>query len=363
MISALDEARDPMGRFQVSAAGRVLTVNATALGWLGYTKDELVGRPFHAALGGGGQFFFQSQILPMLALKGNLEEIYLRVKDKRGVTIPVLANAAAVDGPEGIITFAFLRIPQRGRLEDELVQAKRQAEQASDAKTKFLGMMSHELRTPLQTISLINQALLEGAYGELTPEQKEGVKSSEDSTTAVALLIDDILNFSRMQGGQVAVTVETLPVERALVRAEVAIRHRFNHARVSCVRGAVEADLSARYDANRLQQILLNLLGNALKFTPAGGSVTLSARREEKMAAIEVTDTGCGIAPDQFQKIFEPFVQLRATIQSSDKPGVGLGLAICKEFATAMGGSIGVASMVGVGSTFTVRVPLGSPGS
>jgi PAS domain S-box-containing protein len=134
MIPALDEARDPMGRFQVAAAGRVLAVNATALGWLGYTKDELVGRPFHAALGGGGQFFFQSQILPMLALKGNLEEIYLRMKDKRGVTIPVLANAAAGDGPDGIITFAFLRIPQRGRLEDELVQAKRRRSRPATRK-------------------------------------------------------------------------------------------------------------------------------------------------------------------------------------------------------------------------------------
>jgi signal transduction histidine kinase len=125
------------------------------------------------------------------------------------------------------------------------------------------------------------------------------------------------------------------------------------------VRTPVESGLMVRYDANRLQQILLNLINNALKFTPRGGSVTLSVHREKDAAAFEVTDTGCGIPPEQLQRVFEPFVQLHTTIESADKPGVGLGLAICQELAFAMGGRISVRSSVGLGSTFSVMLPLG----
>jgi signal transduction histidine kinase len=353
----------PIGSFTLAEDARVLTVNATAVRWLGYTESEIVGRPFHFLLDKGGQFFLRSQVLPMLKLKGSLEEVYLRMRDKAGASVPILANAAYLERGPSLIALAFLRIPQRGVLEDELLRAKKLAEQASDAKTKFLGMMSHELRTPLQAISLINQALLDGAYGDLTAEQTEIIGNSEGSAHSVAVLIEDILNFSRMDGGDVKITVEILPVERAMERAEVAIRHRFKNAGVTCVRQPIQSELVARYDANRLQQILLNLLSNAVKFTPRGGSVTLSARRDGTMVAIDVTDTGCGIPPEQLQRVFEPFVQLHTTIQSGETPGVGLGLSICQGFATAMGGSISVRSAVGLGSTFTVHLQLAQEGS
>jgi PAS domain S-box-containing protein len=358
MSQTPDEPGIPCGSFTLAEDGRVLAVNATTLRWLGYSEAELVGRPFHAVLDKGGQFFLRSQILPMLKFKRSLEEIYLRLREKEGSTVPVLANASYLEPHSSTIALAFVRIPQRGHLEDELLRAKKLAEQASDAKTKFLGMMSHELRTPLQAISLINQTLLEGVYGELNAEQKEIIGHSEDSTHSVTVLIEDILNFSRMQGGDVKVAVEALPVERALERAEIAIRHRFKAAGIDAVRQSIEGELIAKYDANRLQQILLNLLSNALKFTPRGGLVTLSARLDQEMAAIDVTDTGCGIPPDQLQRVFEPFVQLHTTVQSTEKPGVGLGLSICQGFATAMGGNISVRSTIGIGSTFTVRLPL-----
>ncbi len=359
MIPPPDRAPTLIGSFQLATDGQVLNANETAAQWLGFARAEFINRPFHSLLGSGGQFFWQSQIVPMLRLKGCLEEVYLRMREKVGATIPVLGNVALIsDAARSFIEFSFIRIPQRGHLEDELLRAKKMAEQASDAKTKFLGMMSHELRTPLQAISLFNQALLENAYGELTAEIKEAVQSSQDCATSVTALIDDILNYSRMEGGTVQVTTENLPAEAALERAEVSIRHRFQQAGLNCVRTPVESGLMACYDANRLQQILLNLINNALKFTPRGGSVTLSAHREQEAAAFEVTDTGCGIPPEQLQRVFEPFVQLSTTIESSDKPGVGLGLAICQELAVAMGGRIAVRSTVGVGSTFSVLLPL-----
>ncbi|MEO6245152.1 MAG: PAS domain-containing protein, partial [Opitutaceae bacterium] len=134
-------AESLVGCFILTNDGWILSANATVQRWLGYTPEEMVGRPVHAFLGGGGQFFLQSQILPMLTLKGSLEEIYLRMTLKAGGTVAVLANFVHFTGENpASMALSFLRIPQRGRLEDELLQARKLAEQASDAKTKFLGM-------------------------------------------------------------------------------------------------------------------------------------------------------------------------------------------------------------------------------
>jgi signal transduction histidine kinase len=350
-----EEKSSVCGCFTLSGDGHVLEVNRTASDWLGFQSAEMVGRPFHTFLGSGGQFFFQSQIVPMVMLKGNLEEVYLRMRLKAGGTMPVLANVGRFLRADGTtLAFEFMRIQQRGRLEDELLLAKKQAEQANDAKTKFLGMMSHELRTPLGVISLNNQLLLAGECGEMTAAQKEAVETSEGAVISVASLIDDILNFAQMRGGPVQVNLARLPVRNALDKAVVSLRHRFELAGLTCVVHHSDPPLVGKYDANRLQQILLNLLTNALKFTPRGGVVTLRDRADGDLFAIDVTDTGWGIPPEHLQRVFEPFVQLNSAIESSEKPGVGLGLAICRDLAVAMGGRITVQSTMGSGSTFSV---------
>lgn len=354
-------AESLVGCFTLTKEGWILSANATVRRWLGYAPEEMVGRPVHTFLGSGGQFFLQSQILPMLTLKGSLEEIYLRMTLKAGGTVTVLANFAYFSAANpASIALSFLRIPQRGRLEDELLQARKLAEQASDAKTKFLGMMSHELRTPLGAISLNLQMLLDGMCGKLTFEQHEVITASEREVGAVASLIDDILAFAQMRGGTVSVALVDLPVRSAVERAAVSLRHRFQQAGLTFVECSADPPLLGRYDANRLQQIVLNLLNNALKFTPRGGTISLGDRRDGDAFVIDVSDTGCGIPAEQLQRVFEPFVQLHTVVESGEKPGVGLGLAICRDLAFAMGGTIRVQSTVGVGSTFSVALPLAS---
>lgn len=340
--------------------GLILRINQTVIRWLEYSEDELNGRSIHVLLGTGGQFFWQSQILPMLKLKGVLEEVYLRVKVKSGATVPVLANLGhvSVEGTNRI-ELSFFRITQRSQLEDELLRAKKMAEQANDAKTKFLGMMSHELRTPLQLISLNNQLLLEETANGLTRDQVETVESSQEALNSVVVLIDDILNYARMQGGPVPVTIENVEVEHALKRAEISIHHRLAENGLGFQRECQPVQMVVRADPNRLQQILINLLNNAIKFTPRGGTITLTGKQSNEKVVLAVSDTGCGISPDQFQRVFEPFVQLRSSIESNDKPGVGLGLAICRDLANAMGGQMDVQSTLGKGSVFSVVLPLG----
>ena len=339
----------------------LVDVNPTANRWLGYPAGELIGQSLHALLGSGGQFFLQSQILPMLKLKGDLEEVYLRMKHQSGALVPVLANIGYLptDGPAKI-ELSFVRIIQRGRLEDELLWAKKLAEQASDAKTKFLGMMSHELRTPLQLISLNSQIILEGALGPVTAEQKERLDSSQEALNSVVVIIDDILNFAQMQAGRIQVNIDAVAVEQAVKRAEISIRHRIQTAGLEFHTESA-AGLITRADPHRLQQILVNLLNNAIKFTARGGAISLLAKSEGEMIVFSVTDTGCGIPADQLQQVFEPFVQLSSTIESTDKAGVGLGLAICRDLALAMSGRMEVSSVVGQGSTFSVVLPALGP--
>ena len=338
----------------------ILRANRVAARWLGYAAEELAGRPLHAVLGAGGQLFLQSQILPTLKFQGNMEEVYLRMRGKSDESVPVLANfeRSAIDGEPPRIVLSFLRIRQRGHLEDELVRAKKLAEQASDAKTKFLGMMSHELRTPLQFISLTNQLLASGDYGEMNEEQRAAVAACAAETAAVVTLIDDILDFAKMQGGPVQVSLGDIPVQQAFARVEASARHRFEEAGLQLGRSGDAEDWCVRGDSHRLQQVLLNFINNALKFTPRGGTVTLSARRDGAFGSLAVTDTGGGIPADQVHRIFEPFVQLQTSINSKDKKGVGLGLAICSDLARAMGGRLRVESTVGRGSTFSIELPL-----
>jgi PAS domain S-box-containing protein len=280
MTSGAERSGSLVGCIVFAEDSLILSINSTALRWLSYAAEEVSGKSIHFLLAGGGQFFLQSQILPMLRLKGNLEEVYLRLRLKSGDTVPVLANFGriSVDGVKRI-ELSFLRIVQRGRLEDELLQAKKLAEQANDAKTKFLGMMSHELRTPLQLISLNNQILLEEALGPLTADQVETLQSSEEATRSVVVIIDDILNFAQMQGGPVQVSLENVAIERALNRAETSIRHRLVENGLEFRRECEPGAIAVRADPNRLQQILVNLLNNAIKFTPRGGTITLSGRR------------------------------------------------------------------------------------
>lgn len=338
----------------------VRRVNATAARWLGRERDELIGRRIDGLLEAGGWLYVQSQLLPTLKLQGWLEEIYLNFREKNGTRMPMLVNAARVEREGRTFNeFAFLRMRQRARMEQEFVEARKLAEQASEAKSKFLAMMSHELRTPLQTISLSTELLLSGELGELNEIQRANLLPAESATATLVELIDDILNFARMQGGTVEISNAVVAAADALARAEMLVRERFVQAGIQYERQCPDGNIALLCDPRRLQQILLNLLNNTLKFTPANGRVSTVCRRLEDRGVIQISDTGPGIPENQFQRIFEPFVQLPTSrLQTRQKSGLGLGLAICRELAHAMGGDLTVQSTLGEGSTFTLALPL-----
>jgi two-component system, cell cycle sensor histidine kinase PleC len=246
-------------------------------------------------------------------------------------------------------------ISESKRREAELRRAKEEAETANRTKTEFLANMSHELRTPLNAIIGFSEVLRLGVAGDLSPKQAEYVRDIHNSGLHLLDLINDVLDISRIDVGEIA--LRDAPVR--LGETAEACRQLL-HGRA--VQGGVELEIACpddiplvRGDPVRLKQILLNLLSNAIKFTPAGGRVTLTASHAADVT-ITVADTGIGMAPEDIPIALEPFRQLDGSL-SRRQEGAGLGLPLAKRLAELHGGSLEITSTPGRGTQVVVRLP------
>jgi signal transduction histidine kinase len=217
--------------------------------------------------------------------------------------------------------------------------------------------MSHELRTPLNAIIGFSQVLQQRLFGELNPKQSEYVNDIRSSGDHLLSLINDVLDLSKVEAGQVELEIAPVSLREALERGAVMVRER---ATRGGVRLSLELDPTVdliQGDERRLRQIVFNLLSNAVKFTPEGGSVTVGSERAGGEVRVSVADTGIGIAKEDQQRIFDEFQQTEAGARQRE--GTGLGLALSKVLVELHGGRIWVESEVGRGSTFVFTLPLG----
>jgi signal transduction histidine kinase len=235
--------------------------------------------------------------------------------------------------------------------------ARGAAEEANAAKSQFLRTVSHELRTPLQATIGFSALMAEGVAGPVTPAQQDYLRRIRAGGDHLLVLINDLLGFARLEAGQVAIRPAAVPVAGALDAAAALFVGAAAAKGVAFVRLPVDAGLRAWADADRLTQVLGNLLTNAVKFTDAGGRVELGAASDGGLVRVWVRDTGRGIAPDEVERVFDPFVQVDRELTAAPQQGVGLGLAIARDLARRMGGDVAVTSVPGAGSEFTVRVP------
>ncbi|MEO8909250.1 MAG: ATP-binding protein [Gemmatimonadaceae bacterium] len=236
------------------------------------------------------------------------------------------------------------------------VQAQQVAEEANAAKSQFLAFMSHELRTPLNAIAGYVDLILAGVHGPVTNAQREALDRVKRSQRALLGLINNVLNFVRLDAGHVDLTILEVPAVDILRDVEPMVVPQLEAKGIE-YDFACDNGVRVRADPEKAQQILLNLLSNAIKFTNAKGSITVSCRANEDMVDFEVRDTGSGIASHKQAAIFEPFVQLDRTLRSGHE-GIGLGLAISRELAVQMKGTLTVESEFGRGSTFVLSLPL-----
>jgi signal transduction histidine kinase/CheY-like chemotaxis protein len=249
------------------------------------------------------------------------------------------------------------------QLQDAVTRANQMthtAEQANLAKSEFLANMSHELRTPLHVILALSEALLEQFRGPLNERQQASLRNIESSGRHLLDLINDVLDLAKVEAGRLDIILETISVPE-ICQASLAFVHEMAAGKnLQLSFNSEQHRLSMLADPKRLRQILVNLLTNAVKFTPTGGSVSLNVYTLSDQNAIcfTVIDTGIGMALDEIKRLFQPFIQLDSSL-SRHHEGTGLGLVLVQRLTEAHGGSIEVESEPGKGSRFTINLPIG----
>jgi signal transduction histidine kinase len=235
-------------------------------------------------------------------------------------------------------------------------KARALAESASRAKSDFLAVMSHELRTPLNAIAGYTELLLLGLRGPLTEAQRRDLERIRANEQHLLGLIGAVLDLSRIESGRVAYELETVVVDPFLRELDALVVPQAHAKSLALEYTGSRPDLRVVADREKLRQIMLNLISNAIRHTPAGGRVTLAAEANgDNSVTLSVRDTGEGIPSEARERIFEPFVQLDRSLTQS-REGVGLGLAISRDLARGMGGDLTVESEPRMGSTFLLKL-------
>jgi len=248
---------------------------------------------------------------------------------------------------------------QNVRLFREIEEKSRQLEVANKHKSEFLANMSHELRTPLNAIIGFSEVLQEKLFGDVNEKQEDYLRDIHSSGKHLLGLINDILDLSKVEAGRMELDLTTFDVGAALANAMTLVRERAQRHNISLGKTVDPALGEITADERKVKQILVNLLTNAVKFTPDGGSVDVMAHREAEAIVIAVRDTGIGIAPEDHEAVFEEFRQV-GRHYTNKQEGTGLGLTLTRRFVELHGGRIRVDSELGKGATFTFTIPIKS---
>ena len=351
---------------EIDQNGNTIFANEAVRAILGFGADEIVGQPWSSLVSEGDRA--SARELAATVRRGDVTSFELPLRSQSGDVRCVLFNTAnryADDGELQMVVAFGIDITERKRAEESARKlaaaevARSEAEAANKAKTDFLAVMSHELRTPLNAIGGYTELIEMGLRGPVTEAQSEDLAKIKRSQRHLLGLINDIMNFARLETGHVSISVkdmvvnETLAVLDALTEPQVAAKG------IAYVKARCEPGLTAWADEEKTRQILINLVSNAIKFTPHGGTITISCDADESTVRFQVRDTGRGIAPEKLEMIFEPFVQVNK--QFTRDEGVGLGLAISRDLARMMRGELTAESEFGAGSVFTLTLPRSDP--
>jgi PAS domain S-box-containing protein len=339
----LESAPDAMAIFD--GAGRIVLVNSQVEKLFGYPRSELLGQP-------------AEMLIPMRPI-GSDGNLFGRRAD--GTEFPVEVSLSPIETEDGVLVSSSIRdVTERKQFEQALREKNIELANASQAKDRFLATMSHELRTPLNAIIGFTGTLLMKLPGPLLPDQEKHLRTVQASGRHLLSLINDLLDLAKIESGKVEIHLEPVGCRGVLEEVVAALRPAADAKGLGFTGTVDPPDLSARADRRSLTQILLNLAGNAIKFTDSG-NVTITVGRVHEgprtLAAFRVSDTGAGIAPEDQAKLFQPFTQVRAAgapHRARHPEGTGLGLHLSRKLAELLGGEIRLDSESGRGSTFTL---------
>jgi PAS domain S-box-containing protein len=346
--------------FMLDPQGIVISWNEGAQRIKQYRAEEIIGRHFST--------FYPPEDaakpaweLEVAVRDGRVEDEGWRVR-KDGTRFWANVVITALRNPQGrLVGFTKVTRDLTERRESErraVEDARRlaQVEAANQAKSQFLAAMSHELRTPLNAIGGYAELLAIGIGGSVSDVQHGYLDKIQRSQRHLLTIINDLLNFSRLEAGHIAYQSERVELVESAHSVAAMLEPQAAEKRIALVVDSCPGGVAAIADPPRVEQIILNLCSNAVKFTEAGGRVEVSCEARGREVAVVVRDTGVGIPPDETERIFEPFVQLGRGLTSQHE-GAGLGLAISRDLARGMGGDLTAASVPGKGSTFTLTLP------
>jgi PAS domain S-box-containing protein len=382
--------------FMLDPAGHVDTWNAGAERLKGYTAEEIIGTHFSAfyvpdevAAGkperalrialdaghfeeeswrvrkDGSRFWANVVITPVRDSESKLAgfaKVTRDLTERRAADERALEDARRIAAEEAARDVAEQRAAELRALTDqlreksaELERRSEEAETANRAKSEFLAAISHELRTPLNAIGGYAQLMQLEVSGPVTNGQREQLARIQRSQKHLLGIINDLLNFSRIEAGKIAYAIEPVVLHEVVEAVAPMVVPQAVAKRLQLKVGTCSTTAVALADRPKVEQIVLNLLSNAVKFTPEGGEIELTCGEEADRAWLRVRDTGVGIPADQLEAVFAPFVQVGRSL-ANPKEGAGLGLAISRELARAMSGDLIVESREGAGSLFTLAL-------
>lgn len=281
-------------------------------------------------------------------------------RTKEGRLFPVLTDLTAIKDVSGhvvVLAANFQDITVQKRTEQAMREANEKLSYLDQIRTEFTSMVSHELRTPLTAIKEGVSLVLDGVDGPVTEDQRETMQIIQDNVDRLARLINNVLSFEKIDSGRWEMRWETVDLCELIADMHAFMGMAAKKKGVIIQYEAAGCPIGVVCDPDKIKQVLVNLLDNAIKFTESGGAARITCRRDDRNARIEVKDTGPGIVPEEQTKIFEMFTQ--GTQRGEWKAGgAGIGLAICKRLVEQHNGDILVESVPGSGSTFIVSIPL-----
>jgi protein-histidine pros-kinase len=342
----------------VDSEGRIVLVNGQTEVLFGYDREEMLGQPVELLLPErfrAGHVAHRSSYIASPRIRPMGANLELLGRRKDGTEFPVEISLGPVEADGDILVISTIRdITERKQYEALLEAARREAEEANQAKSEFLSRMSHELRTPLNAILGFSQLL---TLEELQSDQRDSVDHILKAGRHLLELINEVLDISRIEAGRLSLSPEPVSLDEVLRETLDLVRPLAREREVTLKDESRRANLHILADRQRIRQVLLNLLTNAVKYNREAGEVNVSCSDHVSgRLRIAVTDTGAGITADKISRVFTPFDRLDA--EQTTVEGTGLGLALSKGLIEAMGGTIGVESTPGVGSSFWVELPL-----